>query len=156
MKVLLTLAAFLGFAGCAGKLLPAQLQQESPARSCFAYAESACLVVDEKADPGPLPSPARISEVLQAALVFWDAPADALEAWSIVFSADGAPCGTPDAGACAIWSTREIRVVVPRLGRCPEGALVHELGHTILPGGDPHHTDPRFGQLRSALAGLGC
>lgn len=141
-------SAAVALGGCAG-------ETKEPASSCVACAESACLVVEDAADPGLVPPPGRVSEVLEAAFAFWGAPADALSGWRIVFTAEGSPC-EPDAGACTIRSAREIRVVVPRLGRCPEGSLAHELGHVVLPGGDPQHADPRFGQLRSLLARLGC
>jgi hypothetical protein len=113
-------------------------------------------MADAMADPGRVPPPERVSEVLRAAFAFWGAPADALSGWRVVFTFDGPICNCPDAGACTIWSAREIRILVPRLGSCPEGALVHELGHVILPGGDPGHADPRFGRLRNVLATLGC
>ena len=148
MRRLVTLAAVaLGLVSCA----PSGREP-----SCTAYAEGACLVADETADPGSVPTPGRVSEVLEAAFAFWGAPSDALASWKIIFSADGALCGSPDAGACTIWSAQEIRVLVPRLGRCPEGALAHELGHVVIPGGDPQHKDLRFGKLRSVLARLGC
>lgn len=74
-----------------------------------------------------------IERSVRGALAYWNAPAEALEGWAIVYGPDAISCGsTEGASGCARWDdnrTIQLQVLDPD---CPETAqLVHEVGHAV-------------------------
>jgi hypothetical protein len=107
-----------------------------------------------------------IERSIRGALAYWNAPADALDGWAIVYGTDAISCGsTEGASGCARWDdNRTIQLQVLDPG-CPETAqLVHEVGHAIHHDGD--HEGPwwdwvaeqnaTFELVRAAGASPGC
>jgi hypothetical protein len=84
----------------------------------------------------------RVAAQLDASLVYWGVPREALAGWRIRYTAtDVVPCNAPEAAGCWDDGERTIALTFPASTGCIEASpLPHEVGHFV----DRGHTDPRW------------
>lgn len=107
-------------------------REDWPAR-CDATVLGACVA-------GPY-APGYVERQMRMALAYWNAEADTLNGWALIYKDGTIECpGVGESAGCTILGEAVVELYVPA-PRCPENsALVHEIGHVLH--GDPQHLGP--------------